>query len=79
MVQQHWPRRGNWSADDWDLDLAVFEDGQMVGLQDLGARDYAIVGKASTFSWLGLRHRAGASAPRCVPRSAPGLRRNRCD
>jgi hypothetical protein len=59
VVQQHWPRRGNWSADDRDLDLAVFEDGQIVGLQTLAARDYAIVGKASTFSWLGLRHRAG--------------------
>jgi RimJ/RimL family protein N-acetyltransferase len=31
VVQQHWPRRGNWSADDWDLDLAVLEDGQIVG------------------------------------------------
>ena len=46
MVQQHWPRRGNWPADDWDLDLAVLEDGQIVGLQNLAARDYAIVGKA---------------------------------
>lgn len=69
VVQQHWPRRGNWPTDDGDLDLAVLEDGQIVGLQNLPARDYAIVGKASTFSWLGLRHRAGASAPRCVPRS----------
>ena len=69
VVQQHWPRRGNWSADDWHLDLAVLEDGQIVGLQNLAARDYAIVGKASTFSWLGLRHRAGASAPRGVPRA----------
>jgi hypothetical protein len=63
VVQQHWPRRGNWPADDWDLDLAVFEDGQIVGLQNLAARDYAIAGKASAFSWPGLRHRAGASAP----------------
>jgi hypothetical protein len=69
VVQQHWPRRGNWPADDWDLDLAVFEDGQIVGLQNLAARDYAIAGKASAFSWPGLRHRAGASAPRCMPRS----------
>ena len=69
VVQQHWPAPRDWSADDRDLDLAVFEDGQIIGLQTLAARDYAIVGKASTFSWLALRHRAGASAPRCAPRS----------
>jgi hypothetical protein len=74
VVQQHWPRRGNWPADDWDLDLAVFEDGQIVGPQNLAARDYAIAGKASAFSWPGLRHQArGIGTER-----APGIRRARC-
>jgi hypothetical protein len=31
LVQRHWRRRGDWSADDWSLDLAVFADGQIVG------------------------------------------------
>jgi RimJ/RimL family protein N-acetyltransferase len=31
LVQRHWRHRGDWSADNWSLDLAVFADGQVVG------------------------------------------------
>lgn len=56
LVQRHWQHRGDWSADDWSLDLAVFADGQVVGQQDISARDYRVVREVSTFSWLGVRH-----------------------
>jgi RimJ/RimL family protein N-acetyltransferase len=37
-------------------DLAVFADGQVVGQQEISARDFAVVREVSTFSWLGVRH-----------------------
>lgn len=56
LVQRHWRRRGDWSADDWSLGLAVFADGQVVGEQEISARDYPVVREISSFSWLGVRH-----------------------
>ncbi|MGW3182930.1 GNAT family N-acetyltransferase [Kitasatospora sp. NPDC001119] len=56
VVQHHWLRRGNWSPDDWALNLAVFENGRVVGLQTVAARDFAVLRQASTGSWLGARH-----------------------
>ncbi len=56
VIQRHWRHRGEWSADDWRLDLAVFADGQVVGEQEISARDYPVLREVSTFSWLGMRH-----------------------
>lgn len=56
LVQRHWRHRAEWSADDWTLDLAVFADGQVVGQQEISARDYRVLREVSTFSWLGVRH-----------------------
>ncbi|MFF2618009.1 GNAT family N-acetyltransferase [Kitasatospora sp. NPDC058046] len=56
VVQHHWLRLGNWSPDDWALNLAVFENGRVVGLQTVAARDFAVLRQASTGSWLGARH-----------------------
>ncbi|MFJ9444486.1 GNAT family N-acetyltransferase [Kitasatospora sp. NPDC101235] len=56
VVQHHWLRRGNWSPDDWALNLAVLENGRAVGLQTLAARDFAVLRQVSTGSWLGTRH-----------------------
>jgi RimJ/RimL family protein N-acetyltransferase len=56
VVQHHWLRLGNWSADDWALNLAVFSDGRVVGLQTVAARDFAVLRQVTTGSWLGLRH-----------------------
>ncbi len=56
LVQRHWRHRGDWSAGDWSLDLAVFADGQVVGQQDISARDFPVLREVSTFSWLGVRH-----------------------
>ncbi|RKT18650.1 RimJ/RimL family protein N-acetyltransferase [Streptomyces sp. 1114.5] len=56
VVQHHWLRLGNWTPDNWSLNLAVFEAGQIVGLQTIAARNYATVREVATGSWLGLRH-----------------------
>src|SRR5690348_12731551 len=56
LIQRHWRRRGDWSEDDWSLDLAVFADGRVVGAQEISGRDFAVVREVSTFSWLGVRH-----------------------
>ncbi|SDM63913.1 GNAT family N-acetyltransferase [Actinacidiphila guanduensis] len=56
VVQHHWLRRGNWAPDNWALNLAVFEDGRVVGLQEIAARDFAVLRQVNTASWLGLRH-----------------------
>lgn len=56
FLQQQWRDRGTWSPDAWSLGLAVFCDGQAVGMQELSATDFAVLRQVSSFSWLGLRH-----------------------
>ncbi|WP_346731497.1 GNAT family N-acetyltransferase [Actinacidiphila reveromycinica] len=56
VVQHHWLRRGTWVPDNWALNLAVFKDGRVVGLQEVAARDFAVLRQVSTASWLGVRH-----------------------
>jgi RimJ/RimL family protein N-acetyltransferase len=56
LVQRHWRHCADWSGDDWSLDLAVFADGQIVGQQEISARDFPVLREVSTFSWLGVRH-----------------------
>jgi len=55
VVQHHWLRRGNWSPENWALNLVVFESGQVVGLQTITAQDFAVLRQVSTASWLGTR------------------------
>ncbi len=55
VVQHHWLRRGNWSPENWTLNLVVFETGQVVGLQTITARDFAVLRQVNTASWLGTR------------------------
>lgn len=56
VVQHHWLRQGDWSPDNWALNLSVFEDGRIVGQQTVAARGYAVLREVDTGSWLGLRH-----------------------
>ncbi|MEU3752436.1 GNAT family protein [Streptomyces olivoreticuli] len=55
VVQNHWWARGDWNRDNWRLLLAVFHDGQVIGQQNLSARDFAATGEARTGFWLGRR------------------------
>lgn len=56
FLQGQWRDRGSWSAAGWTLGLAVFCDGEAVGMQEISATGFAVLRQVSTFSWLGLRH-----------------------
>ncbi|HEY8479367.1 MAG TPA: GNAT family N-acetyltransferase [Spirillospora sp.] len=56
LMQFHWGEMANWTPQDWSLQLAVFLDGQVVGVQAVLAKDFAIVREVSTGSWLGRRY-----------------------
>jgi RimJ/RimL family protein N-acetyltransferase len=55
-LQYHWSRWASWRPSDWMLELAVVRDGTVVGVQAIGARDFAVLREVSTGSWLGRRH-----------------------
>jgi RimJ/RimL family protein N-acetyltransferase len=56
VMQFHWRTQGDWTPQDWTLQLAVFLGGAVVGTQGLSGRDFAIVREVSTGSWLGQRY-----------------------
>lgn len=47
---------GNWRPDNWSLELGVWVGDEVVGVQGLHARHFAITGEVSTTSWLTLSH-----------------------
>ncbi|MCC9308832.1 GNAT family N-acetyltransferase [Kitasatospora sp. RB6PN24] len=55
VVQHHWLRRGTWTPQDWALTLTVFRDGEVLGLQAVTGRDFAVRREVGTGSWLGMR------------------------
>lgn len=55
-VQYHWSGLGEWTQENWRLNLTVFHEGTVVGSQGITARDLAITREVNTGSWLGLRH-----------------------
>jgi RimJ/RimL family protein N-acetyltransferase len=48
-----WRCRAEWSPERWTYTGAVFVDGAVVGVQDLLATDFALLGSVQTGSWLG--------------------------
>jgi RimJ/RimL family protein N-acetyltransferase len=53
----HWWRlRALWSPDKWFWCGAVRCDGELVGVQDLMATDFAVLREVSSGSWLGMAH-----------------------
>jgi RimJ/RimL family protein N-acetyltransferase len=56
VIQHHWLRLGNWTPQDWSLNLTVFYAGGVVGQQTVGARELAITRQVHTGSWLGQRY-----------------------
>jgi RimJ/RimL family protein N-acetyltransferase len=53
MAQFHWGQRAGFSVQKWAMDLAVFYDGELVGSQGFGTKDYLITRIGETGSWLG--------------------------
>ncbi|HWH24228.1 MAG TPA: GNAT family protein [Candidatus Limnocylindria bacterium] len=56
FMQFHWSTRANWSVEQWSLDLGVWADGVLVGMQGLGAHGFASTRTVGTGSWLGREH-----------------------
>jgi RimJ/RimL family protein N-acetyltransferase len=53
----HWWRlRALWSPDHWSWCGAVRYDGELVGVQDLMAQDFAVLREVTSGSWLGRAH-----------------------
>jgi RimJ/RimL family protein N-acetyltransferase len=48
----HWANRSGWSAEDWELGLAVWLDGRPIGMQGMHARRFSVLRTIGTGSWL---------------------------
>jgi RimJ/RimL family protein N-acetyltransferase len=55
-LKHYWTARAHVAPDDWHLPLAVFVDGELVGVQDANAKQFAKLRVAKTGSWLGQAH-----------------------
>jgi RimJ/RimL family protein N-acetyltransferase len=55
VVAFHEQQRRAWRPDAWDLELGVWADGELTGIQALYAKDFAESGSVGTGSWLGAR------------------------
>jgi RimJ/RimL family protein N-acetyltransferase len=51
-----WTQRATYAPDEWRLALVVRRDGDLVGMQDLHAKDFAHTRRVMTGSWLGKAH-----------------------
>lgn len=58
VMRFHWKKLADWTVEDWNLQLAVFLDGTVIGTQGVSARDFHILREVRTGSWLG-RHYQG--------------------
>ncbi len=56
FAQYHWGVRTEFSPARWRLDLAVRWQGELVGAQGFGTRNYLVTRTGETGSWLGLAH-----------------------
>ncbi|MEU4360518.1 GNAT family protein [Promicromonospora sp. NPDC023987] len=56
VLAHQWKNRGRTAADDWALSLAVFRNGEIVGEQQISAKNFQVTRSGLTGSWLGRRH-----------------------
>jgi RimJ/RimL family protein N-acetyltransferase len=52
FVQHHWGLRANWTRERWNLELAVENAGELVGVQAFFTTDYLVTRTGETGSWL---------------------------
>ncbi|WP_406288761.1 GNAT family N-acetyltransferase [Embleya sp. NBC_00896] len=55
-LKYFWSLWANWSPEEWQLMFAVVHDGEVVGVQECGAKDFAHRYEIGSGSWLGLAH-----------------------
>lgn len=56
VLAHQWKNRGRTAPDDWTLSLAVVRNGEIVGEQQISAKNFQVTRSGLTGSWLGLRH-----------------------
>ncbi|MGW4684986.1 GNAT family N-acetyltransferase [Streptomyces sp. NPDC004244] len=54
VLQRHWNAMASWTPEDWTLYLVVVHDGEVIGSQSLGARDFGVTREVLLTSWLSL-------------------------
>ena len=55
VVAFHEEQRAGWRPDSWDLELGVWSDGELAGVQAMYGKDFAASRTVGTGSWLGQR------------------------
>jgi RimJ/RimL family protein N-acetyltransferase len=53
MVQFFWGMRAKLAAKDWAICFLVRHEGRVIGVQEMGARDFGVLREVNTGSWLG--------------------------
>lgn len=53
VIQYNLGKLAAWTPSDWNLNLVVVHEDTVVGVQDVGARDFAVRRQVGTGSWLG--------------------------
>jgi RimJ/RimL family protein N-acetyltransferase len=56
FLAYHRDSRSSWRPEAWKIDLGVWADGELVGVQGIGADEFAAKRTIATGSWLGARH-----------------------
>ncbi|HEX6525719.1 MAG TPA: GNAT family protein [Streptosporangiaceae bacterium] len=52
FLQRYWRALAHWKPESWHLPLAIYLDGQPIGIQDMWASDFARLRSVGTGSWV---------------------------
>ncbi|WP_017604215.1 GNAT family N-acetyltransferase [Nocardiopsis alkaliphila] len=52
VIQHNWRNMADWTPQDWGFNAVVVFEDRVVGIQDMRARDFAVVRQVGTGSWL---------------------------
>ncbi|HEU4668223.1 MAG TPA: GNAT family protein [Arthrobacter sp.] len=52
MARWYWRSRAEFTPESWTLVLGIWHDGEFIGCQDVGAKEFAALRTVSTGSWL---------------------------
>src|SRR5215217_3606244 len=56
VLQWHWRMWAELTPQQWRLGFVVLRGGEVVGVQDVGATEFAVRREVATGSWVGRRH-----------------------
>ncbi len=56
FAQYHWQGRASWSREKWELNLGVWRDGVLIGVQGVATEHFLVTRTGETGSWLGREH-----------------------